>query len=600
VSTADGRVVGMTPVIITGFVTDRWNLVIMSEGYTADLIGPDKQFTRDVRSFVTAMLATPPFDRLRRAINVFRVDVVSDEAGADNRCANPATTARTYFDAVQCSDGIARLLVVNNDTALAVASAQVPRFHMALVIVNITAFGGSGGPVAVFSLHPLANQIGLHEMGHTAFGLGDEYQALLGCEVAEGHDVHPPMEPAEPNVTLDSQAGKWRDLVGPTTSLPTTRNPDCTKCDTRPSPVPVGTIGAFEGAHYYHCGAYRPAYRCRMGERVEDPFCDVCQRAIERRLSPLLPANNDIAVVVLDAPAETDFFAGISGSNFTAAMNAVMRIPHPIGSIRFPRDSAEPMAPTVVLDLKKRLLAAFPTPAVALTTYFSRAGDTNAGTVAIRNARKDMLGAAFTTNLNAGAGSIAAKSFDVGQEVFDVAQAHGITQSAIVVVQLNFRAVAVAILVIDRQLATQYDTQIAHGDLLGAVRTAFERPHKLTTLEFDGESTSTVPESALNNIGTRFRQMFPMAGPIITFPDHFSRVGDVNAGTPAARDARLKAVRLQTTTAPGGGASAPGAGVYEVGPEAFQIAEAAGLVQFDVLVLINPIFVSDSDPGGAI
>ena len=169
-------------------------------------------------------------------------------------------------------------------------------------------------------------------------------------------------------------------------------------------------------------------------------------------------------------------------------------------------------------------------------------------------------------------------------------QAHGITQSAIVIVQLGFRPVAVAILVIDRQLATQYDTQIAHGDLLGAVRTAFERPHKLTTLAFDGESTSTIPESALNNIGTRFRQMFPMAGPIITF----------NAGTPAARDARLKAIRLQTTTAPGGGASAPGAGVYEVGPEAFQIAEAAGLVQFDVLVLINPIFVSDSDRGGAI
>ena len=42
-TTADGRVVGMTPVFISGFVTDRWNLVIMSEGHTADLIVPDKQ-----------------------------------------------------------------------------------------------------------------------------------------------------------------------------------------------------------------------------------------------------------------------------------------------------------------------------------------------------------------------------------------------------------------------------------------------------------------------------------------------------------------------------------------------------------------------------
>lgn len=590
-STADGHVVGTTQIVDNGPVTDRWNLVLMSEGYTANLIGPDRQFTRDARSFVTTMFATPPFDRLQRAINVFRVDVVSDEAGADNRCANPATTVRTFFDAVQCSDGIARLLVVNNNTALAVASAQVPRFHMVIVIVNITAYGGSGGPVAVFSLHSVANQIGLHEMGHTAFGLGDEYQALLGCEVPEGHEVHPPMEPVEPNVTLDSQAGKWRDLVASTTPLPTTRNPDCTRCDTRPSPVPVGTIGAFEGAHYYHCGAYRPAYRCRMGERVEDTFCDVCQRVIERRLAPLLPPNNDVAVMILDAQAENDFLNGISSSNFAAAMNAVVRIPHLIGSIRFPRNSAEPMAPTAVSGLKKRLLAVFPTPAVAVTTYFSLVGDANAGTVAVRDARRNLLAAAFHTEPSAGGGSIAAKSFDVGQDAFDVARAHGVTQSAVVVVQLMFRDVSVAILVIDRQLAAQYNTQIAQGDLLGAVRTAFQRLHVLTRLSFAGESTSTIPESALNDIGTRFRAMFPAAGPIITFPDHFSRIGDVNAGTPAARDARLNAIRLQTTTAPGGGASAPGAGVYEVVPEAFEIAEAAGLIQFDVLVMINPIFV---------
>ena len=65
-STADGHVVGTTQIVDNGPVTDRWNLVLMSEGYTANLIGPDRQFTRDARSFVTTMFATPPFDRLQR------------------------------------------------------------------------------------------------------------------------------------------------------------------------------------------------------------------------------------------------------------------------------------------------------------------------------------------------------------------------------------------------------------------------------------------------------------------------------------------------------------------------------------------------------
>ena len=41
-------------------------------------------------------------------------------------------------------------------------------------------------------------------------------------------------------------------------------NPDCATVDSRPSPVPAGTVGLFEGAHYYHCGAYRPEYSCKM------------------------------------------------------------------------------------------------------------------------------------------------------------------------------------------------------------------------------------------------------------------------------------------------------------------------------------------------
>ena len=54
------------------------------------------------------------------------------------------------------------------------------------------------------------------------------------------------------------------------------------------NPQPVGTVGAFEGAHYYHCGAYRPQWDCRM-RALGFPFCAVCRRRITQTLTPYLP-----------------------------------------------------------------------------------------------------------------------------------------------------------------------------------------------------------------------------------------------------------------------------------------------------------------------
>jgi hypothetical protein len=52
--------------------------------------------------------------------------------------------------------------------------------------------------------------------------------------------------------------------------------------------VPVGTVGLFEGADYYHCGVYRPEFDCRMRNTAK-PFCGVCQQVIVKKLTPFLP-----------------------------------------------------------------------------------------------------------------------------------------------------------------------------------------------------------------------------------------------------------------------------------------------------------------------
>jgi len=264
----------------------------MGDGYQASEL---PIFHSDADAFVARFLSTDPFGELKRGINVFRVDVQSTDSGARDpvACGGTGAMPRTFFDASYCNQNIQRLLTVNVNTALSTASAQVPQVRMTMVIVNSLVYGGSGGAVAVFSRDPQAPEIAIHEMGHTAFHFADEYESFSGCSSGEvGHERYAGNEPVEPNVTADISRAKlkWGNLVGAATGLPTTATPNCAFCDPLvTSPVPAGTIGAFEGARYFHCGAFRPEFNCRM-RVLGQPFCGVCQDVIRRSLAPFMPA----------------------------------------------------------------------------------------------------------------------------------------------------------------------------------------------------------------------------------------------------------------------------------------------------------------------
>jgi hypothetical protein len=287
--TSDGTVLGNTKIVDHGPATQRYNILILSEGYRSSEMA---QFAADAQQFANTLFATAPYDGIQTAINIYRVDVASTDSGAADptACGGTGASPHTYFDASFCNNGIQRLLEVNNSTVLSVASAQVPQWHMALVIVNSSVYGGSGGAVATFSKAPGAMEIALHEMGHTAFGFADEYEYYAGCGGDVGHDHHPGTEPSQPNVTIDTNRNtiKWRSLILAATPMPTTKNADCSQCDPQPSPVAAGTVGAFEGADYYHCGSYRPEFECRM-RALNNPFCAVCQEVIVQHLTPFLP-----------------------------------------------------------------------------------------------------------------------------------------------------------------------------------------------------------------------------------------------------------------------------------------------------------------------
>lgn len=296
--TSDGAVIGTTKIAGSGPAAERWNLVLLGDGYRGSEMA---QYATDANDFVTHLFATRPFNenaafgaRYSDAINVWRVDVSSTDSGADDpvACGGTGASPATYFDSSFCNSGIKRLLLANAATAINVATAQVPQWHLIMVMVNTPIYGGGGGTVATFSRAPGANEIAVHEMGHTAFGLADEYEYWAGCGVDTDHNNHPLVEPAEPNVTIDSNRFtiKWASLIAASTPMPTTSNPNCAICDPQPSPgpVPPGTVGAFEGAHYYHCDAFRPEFDCKMRALNHD-FCAVCRGVIRSTLWPFVP-----------------------------------------------------------------------------------------------------------------------------------------------------------------------------------------------------------------------------------------------------------------------------------------------------------------------
>lgn len=310
--TSNGTVIGATKIRDAGPASGKFNIVLVAEGFrSAELT----DFENHCESFANFLFSSPPFNEegMSCAVNLYRLNVASDESGADDPdCdgAGAGTTADTYFDATFCGGGgIHRLLTVDSGLVLSTVAAHVPQYHGIVVIVNSTLHGGSGGSVATTSLAGNWRSTALHELGHSPFGLADEYDYWAGCGTDTDRDNYLGGEPAEPNVTInpDRNTIKWSSLVN-AISMPTLENPDCSNCNSEPDPEAAGTIGAYEGARYFHCGIYRPSHRCLMRSLGQD-FCAVCQQEIIDTLMPFAEAGslglNTPTVMFNDIPVGT-------------------------------------------------------------------------------------------------------------------------------------------------------------------------------------------------------------------------------------------------------------------------------------------------------
>lgn len=300
----DGTVTGLTKLIDNGPDASRLNIVLVAEGFTS---GEQSNFNDLCDEFTTTLQAETWFAELGHGINVFRLNVESNESGADDpvdcedMSVGTGATVATFFDAKFCNGGIRRCLSGDYGLVSDTVTAQLPQWHTAAVLVNSTQRGGCAG-TGIFwtAISSDWKEVVLHELGHAAFGLADEYHYWAGCGSGEtDRDNAPAGEPAQVNVTTqtDRDLLKWNFFVEPATPVPTMVNPDCSQCDNRPNVLGSDTtIGLYEGAKYYHCGRFRPAYICKMRSSSEE-FCRVCIDGIADVLANFIDDQPTVQVI---------------------------------------------------------------------------------------------------------------------------------------------------------------------------------------------------------------------------------------------------------------------------------------------------------------
>lgn len=231
-----------TIILETGPSNARMDYVFVGDGYTAAEMS---KWKADAQKVINGFMADPLFAANRGAMNVRRVDVASNQSGVDE--IDRGIYRDTAMDGQFGCYNIARLLCVNSTKVFnLVGSVLAPdKRDVIIVISNSTRYGGSGGAIATLSMHAQSSEVALHEIGHTAFKLADEYDYGT-CDLSR--------EPSEGDVSLNyTRNVKWGNLIQAGTPVPTPLNT-----------YPNGTVGTFRGGQYCTSGKYRPTENSRM------------------------------------------------------------------------------------------------------------------------------------------------------------------------------------------------------------------------------------------------------------------------------------------------------------------------------------------------
>lgn len=230
------------------------DVAILAEGYTE---AEKVKFRSESHELYMALMKEPSFNKYSDKINVSTYYKSSQMSGPSDLLTG--YESRTVLGSAFGIFGSDRYLETFNTFAV-YDYVGVNPCDIIIVLVNSSRYGG-GGVYNCFAIGSVHGEdwieVLLHELGHSFAGLADEYY----YEDEESPDLYPlNVEPWEPNVTTKVDFGsKWKDMYE------------------------RGMVDLVEGAAYNAKGLYRSEYKCKM-RILHEPFCKVCQRAIERQM----------------------------------------------------------------------------------------------------------------------------------------------------------------------------------------------------------------------------------------------------------------------------------------------------------------------------
>lgn len=240
----------LTTMINNGRSNNRVDMIFIGDGYLNSQL--NSVYVNHVGSTLDHFFnnSQDPFPRYRNFFNAHRVNIASNEEGADDPV--NGIVRDTALDASYNTGGTDRCLYFNTNKANAAVSTALSGsgidIDMRIGLVNSEKYGGCGGQWAVLAgAHSSGPEIALHEIGHSFANLADEY--YTNGTTFNG------AEPNSVNLTTNPALGKWDRWAG----------------YVDPANPSIGPIGYYQGGGYNQFGLYRPSDSSKM-RFLDRPF----------------------------------------------------------------------------------------------------------------------------------------------------------------------------------------------------------------------------------------------------------------------------------------------------------------------------------------
>ncbi len=256
-------------VLHNGDPSNKVDIVFLPEGYREEDMD---EFKKDCSKFAGYLFNTSPYKENKDKFNINGIEAPSLETGTDIPAQH--IWKKTLLNTSFYSLDLDRYLMTTDNKSVRDVASNVP-YDQIIIIVNTSKYGGGAiynDYSVVVNNNPFEEYIIVHEFGHGFAFLADEYYT---SDVSYNDFYPKDAEPLEPNITtLVNFDSKWKDLVDPSTPIPT--------------PIEdkyLNKVGAFEGGGYVEKGIYRPCYDCTMKSATVNNFCPVCKRAIQQMIN---------------------------------------------------------------------------------------------------------------------------------------------------------------------------------------------------------------------------------------------------------------------------------------------------------------------------